>query len=205
MVKPGPRQTGPQLKATLGRQGVGMSRSKCAAIVPALIVLLSFVGAVTAPARSAAEVVGDQVVSQAGAYSLTLPPDWTLADEAQEGDGVHLLHEESGAYFWIEIKASRGTIDEELKVLKIALPFAGGAWHLESDGYRKIGGKRAGEVVSTRTLPGESPLILHSYVVVYKKHAYLMEFGVARPKADEREADRLKILESFTWLKKQKK
>lgn len=113
---------------------------------------------------------------------------------------VRLQHDESGAYFWVQPKTRRGTLDEELKAFKMALPFVGGAWHLESEGYRKIGGKRAGEVVSTRTYPGESPLVLHSYVLVHRGHAYMMEFGVPKAQAEELDADRLALLETFEWL-----
>jgi hypothetical protein len=167
-----------------------------------LVVGLSCLGGLAQqPSPAPPAIVDGRVAPQTGLFSFAVPAGWALG-KADAPVSVRLEHAESDAYFVIGSKrAVGGTIDEELQAMHLALPFLGGTWQLRSRGYRKIGGKRAGEIVSARTFPGEAPLLIHSYVVIHRGLVYLLEFSVTEAWSSQVDASRAQMLDSFVWLK----
>jgi len=172
---------------------------RCAAIIAGCVMSL----ALRAEGATPGIVVADGILTDTlGRYSLTIPSEWSLKDGSTSG-AIALLYEGSAAFFSLMIKSEAGTLDQESKVLAIVVPHMGGRWSRLGDGYRKVGGKRASELLSSRTYEGEEPLHELNLVVVYKSRAYIIGCGAPESEFEKRSDDFNAILDSVVWHKKE--
>ena len=171
------------------------------ALVAGLLLGLSAAAGQGAPAGGAPVIEKGRLVNQDARYSFALPFGWTLRDGATSEKAL-VVHAGSQASFFAARKTDASDdVETEFKGLKLSLPFVGGRWTKLSEGWRKVGGKRAGQVEARRTYPNAEPLRQWDLVVVYRGSTYLLEGEVPESQVDARWTDLVSIVDSFEWKK----
>ncbi len=198
----GPCQAGLQVSALVRPMKNSMhARVIPMAVVAGLLLGLSAAAGQGAPVGGTPVVEKGRLVNQDAQYSFALPVGWNLRDGATSEKAI-VVHAGSQASFLVARKAEASDdLETEFKGLKLSLPFVGGRWTKLSEGWRKVGGKRAGQVEARRTYPKAEPLKQWDLVVVYRGRAYLLEGEVPESQVDARWTDLVSIVDSFEWTK----
>jgi len=185
-------------------KGSAVRRSGLARVGIIVALAARWVGSPAAEAPSASVGLTLQhgvLTNEAAHYSLTVPPEWSLREGSTPEQAI-VMHEASGASLFVALKTeASGDLSAEFQGLKLALPFLGGSWHRVSDGWRRVGGKKAGEVIASRTYPNAEPLDQWNLVTVVHGRTYLLGGEVPRSQVAARWPELVAIVESITWRK----
>ncbi len=144
-------------------------------------------------------IEGDRIVDRSAHLSFSVPQGWSLREESVSGQ-IMIEHRASRSSFWVATRPTDTGVESEIKALGFALPFIGGGWHRESAGWRKIGGRKAGEYIGIRTYGGLEPLKQWDVVTVYRLHSYLFHGQVPQSEVTSRWPDLEAIVDSVRWL-----
>lgn len=113
-------------------------------------------------AESGMRVEEGRLLDTDAGYAFSVPPGWRLLGGSAAVWAV-IGHEETGARLKINVMHDLGDVEACFQVMKFALPFVGGRWAKVSDGWTKLGGRRAGDVAA------DFAVILKSFSLQKKK------------------------------------
>ena len=157
-----------------------------------------------APQRPlAVRVEEGRVINTRAPFSFALAEHWDLKEGATAED-VTVVHPESESRCSFLLKGGGTDLEIEARALQVGA-LTGGSWSKVSNGWRKIGGHRAGELVALRTYEGKETLRERSYAVIDRGQVYLIVCQVPESRRTLLEADVDRMLETFRWSTRSKK
>jgi hypothetical protein len=145
-----------------------------------------------------------RVVNAGAPFSFDLPAGWELKGPAKQEDTT-VVHGDSGSSCSFLLKGGGTDLEAEVRGLGMAAPFTGGKWSRLGTGWRKIGGRRAGELIALRTFEGKEPQRERSYAVIDRGQVYLIVCQLLVSQSSSLDPDVDRILETFAWSRRGKK
>jgi hypothetical protein len=145
-----------------------------------------------------------RVYNYGAAYSFLMPLGWELAEDT-EPLNLNITDERSESRCSITGKVKYADIDTEFKLLRNVVAFAGGKWTHIEDRWRYLGGRRAGQILSSRERQDSEALREWDVVVVYKRRTFIINCTIPQSalKAGTEHVEGL--LRSIRWGAKKRK